>query len=305
MRCKLFLIFAATLAVLMGALKAGRCGTGDLPVSGKRSNAPFDSDRVIAECTDALRRDPNDLRAYSRCARAWYDKGRYSKTVADYNEVLRLDPGCSLAYYGRACAWYAKYEFDKAIEDFSDRLRFDPDDASAYYWRGRAWYERHERGKAVQDFSDCLRLAPDDSHTYDARGFVWLEEGQYDKAVADLSNALRLNPESIAAHNNLAWIQATCPEKKHRDGRRAVTLATQACELTDWKNASTLNTLAAAYAESGEYAEVIEWHGRALDLYSPADRAKWMPVLALYKSSKPYRHKPEVTPTAKAEKKDR
>ena len=57
---------------------------------------------------------------------------------------------------------------------------------------------------------------------------------------------------------------ATCPEAKYRDGGKAVESATRACELTKWKSSEFLNTLAAAYAESGDFDAAVTWQTRAI-----------------------------------------
>ena len=70
-----------------------------------------------------------------------------------------------------------------------------------------------------------------------------------------------------------AWIWANCPDANLRDGRRAVKSATKACELTEWKVALHLATLAAASAEVDDYDSAIKWQTRANALYTnPADK---------------------------------
>ena len=51
--------------------------------------------------------------------------------------------------------------------------------------------------------------------------------------------------------NAAAWIWATAPEPEMRDGKRAIPAAQRACELLQWKRAAYIDTLAAAYAETG------------------------------------------------------
>jgi len=92
------------------------------------------------------------------------------------------------------------------------------------------------------------------------------------------------------AFNDLAWLLATCPEESLRDGRRAVELATRSCELTEWKGAGTLGTLAAAYAETGDFDKAVEWQEKAIKLYtSEGDKKEWSERLNLYKNRKPLR----------------
>ena len=66
--------------------------------------------------------------------------------------------------------------------------------------------------------------------------------------------------------DEIAWAKATCPTEKYRDGKRALELATKACELSEWKKQSYLVTLAAAYAATGNFDKAIEWEQKAKDM---------------------------------------
>ncbi len=65
-----------------------------------------------------------------------------------------------------------------------------------------------------------------------------------------------------------AWIWATCPDSRYRDGKQAVESATRACELTGWKSPDELDTLAAAYAESGDFTAAAKWGQQAAEAYT-------------------------------------
>ena len=72
--------------------------------------------------------------------------------------------------------------------------------------------------------------------------------------------------EAATPMNNLAWILSTCADASLRDGKRAVELATHACELTGRKNAWLLDTLAAAFAETGDFKAAVETQREAMAL---------------------------------------
>ena len=72
------------------------------------------------------------------------------------------------------------------------------------------------------------------------------------------------NDRLIGTLNNLAWLLATCPDDNVRNGRRAVTLAEKAVELTERKNATYLDTLAAAYAEARRFDDAVRVQQEAL-----------------------------------------
>jgi tetratricopeptide (TPR) repeat protein len=113
--------------------------------------------------------------------------------------------------------------------------------------------------------------------------------GQNDKALADFDEALRLGPDDHGACNAAAWFRATCEEGKYRDGKQAVVLGTKACELTKWEYCETIDTLAAAHAEVGNFDEAVRWQKKALELAPPVSKKKMAERLALYESHKPYR----------------
>ena len=101
---------------------------------------------------------------------------------------------------------------------------------------------------------------------------------------------MRRDPGYAGSYNQRAWIWATCPEARFRDGKKAVESATRACELTDWKEADVLDTLAAASAEAGDFDAAVKWQEKAQGLYWDAlDKEQGLARLSLYRAKKPYR----------------
>jgi lipopolysaccharide biosynthesis regulator YciM len=96
--------------------------------------------------------------------------------------------------------------------------------------------------------------------------------------------------------NNLAWLLATSPDDAIRDGARAIELATKACEETEWKQAHIVSTLAAGYAEAGDFAKAREYSQKAVDLGGESDEVKQQlkSELASYEAEKPWRERQEV-----------
>jgi Zn-dependent protease len=96
------------------------------------------------------------------------------------------------------------------------------------------------------------------------RGLVESRRGNWQKAIEDFREALRLQPELASAHNNLAWLLATCPIDALRSGQDAVEHATYACEATGWSKLNCVGTLAAAYAEVGDFQQAVNLQQRVL-----------------------------------------
>jgi tetratricopeptide (TPR) repeat protein len=134
-------------------------------------------------------------------------------------------------------------------------------------------------------------LDPRDADDYVRRGDAYAERGEYQKAVADYKEAVRLAPDNDEACGSLAWLLATCPEDRVRDGKRAVELATKACELSGWEDADFLRTLAAAQAECRNFEEAVRWQKEALKIgFEDEDEVETARrQLKLYQERKPYR----------------
>ena len=129
------------------------------------------------------------------------------------------------------------------------------------------------------------------------RGVAYGAKAEYDKAVADFNSALELDPDFSPAYNNLAWTLATCPQAALRNGQQAVQDATKACALSGWNNINQLDTLAAAYAEAGDFENAVNWETKVLATpnLAPEDAAIAKDRLALYQAHQPYHRKATVS----------
>ncbi|MGP0064010.1 MAG: hypothetical protein ACLQGP_10490 [Isosphaeraceae bacterium] len=140
---------------------------------------------------------------------------------------------------------------------------------------------------------------PDEPQPHLQGIFIW--PGKYDQALADCDEIIRRYSDLPWVHRERAWILATCPDARIRDGKLAVAAATRAAELTNWKDWTVFPSLAAAYAEAGDFANAVRWEQRALE--AEQEFMKGLPPnrggigapavakdrLALYKAGKPFR----------------
>jgi len=224
-----------------------------------------------------------------------YRHGEYDQAITLYDQVIQREPDCALAYHNRASVWSLKGDTDKAIADYKKAIGLDPQYAGALYKLAYSCFQQRTYDKAVTAFDEAMQHEPEkaDAPAYYHRGVAFDLTGQYDKAVADYHEAIRRDAEFATAYFSLAQLLATCPEAEYRNGRQAVENATRACELAgDKKTWNYLHTLAAAYAEAGEFDQAVQWQNKAIERAENAsDRQKKMlrDNLELYQAGKPYR----------------
>jgi hypothetical protein len=114
--------------------------------------------------------------------------------------------------------------------------------------------------------------------------------GKFAEAIQEYREAARLYPNDPMALNNLAWSLAANPRRELRNGKEAVRLASKAVELTGWQQPTFIGTLAAAYAEDGQFAKAVEMAEKARDMhllnYSPEMAVINEQLLKLYSAGK-------------------
>ena len=100
---------------------------------------------------------------------------------------------------------------------------------------------------------------------------------------------MKIEPKDSGILNNFAWVLATSTVDKLRNGQRALELATEACRLTDYKQAHILSTLAAAYAETGDFESAKKWSEKAVEIGDEEHREALRKELESYRAGKPWR----------------
>ncbi len=150
--------------------------------------------------------------------------------------------------------------------DYNEAIRLEPNDPSLYVARGNEWRRHVKLDIALTDYNRAIQLDPNYIHAYICRSLITKQRRAFAQAVAEFSGIVRMAPDNAEAHRTLARILATCNDNAVRDGKRAVQEATRACELTRWTDPDAVDTLAAAYAETGDYQAAVQWQTKAIAL---------------------------------------
>lgn len=212
------------------------------------------------------------------------------KALADVDEALKLRPAMPAAMRLRAMLLAESEKFEEAIAELEKLRRIQPEDVTTLLQLGVLYNAQKQFDRAVEAYSGVLARQPDHSGALRGRGDSLLNAGKQEEALADYEKAIKLQPKDPGLLNNLAWVLATSPDEKLRDGQRAVRLASEACELTDYRQVHILSTLAAAYAEQGDFKSAIKWAEKGLRLATDEeDKEPLGKELSNYRGGKPWR----------------
>jgi tetratricopeptide (TPR) repeat protein len=230
--------------------------------------------KAIIDFNESLRKAPKNSGALNNRGKAHYLLGGHPAAIADFTQALAIEPTNVLYLNNRALAYIETAQFSLALADLQSALKLVPDFAEALNNRGIVHQRLQKTNEAVADFTAALKLNPKYVDALGNRAFAYRRSGQYENALADLEQAVRISPLTYEATNDLAWLLSTCPDQRYRQPERALQLAKAACEMTQYQQWNTLDTLAAALAESGQFAEASKWAATAAEKAPEKERAR-------------------------------
>jgi tetratricopeptide (TPR) repeat protein len=189
----------------------------------------------------------------------------FDKAIFDFSKAIELDSGYANAYINRGSILKEKGEFKKALLDYNVVVKLNPDDLKALEERADLLFVDEAYQNAIEDYDELISKSYEKPSVYRKRADAKYFNFNYRGAIQDYSKSILLNPLDSYAYNNLAWLLATCPDRKFRDGNEAVYNSIKAVKLDD--NKYNLHTLSAAYAALGKYDQSVLVMNRILKNY--------------------------------------
>jgi Flp pilus assembly protein TadD len=187
----------------------------------------------------------------------------------------QLDSAFKLAESGKV---------NEALAMIDQVIATDPSNWRSYFLKSAVLILAKRGDEALKQIDTSINLARRSnvsagllSELYESKARSCMDYGRYDEAKKSLEQAVHLQPSDPTTLNDLAWMLATSKDLRMRDGRRAVAIATKACTLSSWKNAFSIDTLAAACAQAGDFAEAVKYQELAIAQLNADDRKAQMP----------------------------
>jgi tetratricopeptide (TPR) repeat protein len=287
-------------------------------------------DRAAVEAVKAVEADPSDATARGSHALALSELGRDDDAIKEAERAVELNPDDSAVHLDLAIAT-KRSNPDRAIAEARRAIELGAENSSAYQFLMNCLFESHGYTEAVDLGREWLTVSPYDVAAHSPLAAAVAERGDLASAARHLGYIMMLRPETEQAHaqlrqillsfarepdglqrlreiaanapdsprmlDELAWLLATYPDSKSRDGSEAVRLAEHACDLTKRQIPALLDTLAAAYAETGDFPRAISAAEAALNSARSSgdnDAVKLSEsILGSLRENLPYRQEPE------------
>ncbi len=233
------------------------------------------------------------LAALGICARL--QVSYWKDTPILFSHALAVTQNNYLAHYNFGSDFSRQGKYAPAIEHYTKAIEIKPYYADALLGLGDALAAQNDSNRAIECWQKTLRLKPgpdNAAHAHNNLGVILQEQGKLTEAFAHFTKAIQLRPDSPIPMNALAWFIATCPELKNADVNEAIRLASRACAITNYKNPSYLDTLAAAYASAGRFTEAVDTAQKAIILAETANQPQLKSLiqhrLSFYTQGQPY-----------------
>ena len=251
-------------------------------------------DQAAAHFEQALEIDPDSALLYLHLGNVSRLQGKLRKAIGHYQKALKIEPEYVEAHVMLGKTFLLHGRLPEGVEQFRQALEINPEVGLAHASLGLILASQGKHDEATRHLHQALEIDATLAETQFGLGLVNQNQDRLRQAIQRYRQCLKLKPDFVVAANKLAWILATSSDASVRNGHEAVRLAEHAADLTGHKDAAVLDTLAAAYAESGRFADAERTAGRALERMGSNTTSMAQFVrhrLNLYRANKPFRQK--------------
>lgn len=251
-----------------------------------------DLDGATEQYQRAIETRPDYVEAHYNLGSVLIAKGDVPGALVHYKRAIEIKPDDPDSHNNYGSALRQTGRFDEAELEYRRALQLRTDYFDAELNLGILLLQKNRTNEAIAVLQKAASSLPNYPPGHTSLGNAYMKAGRAREAVEEFSRALLLAPDHLGTLNSLAWLLATSSDASIRDGARAAQLANRASELTKNGDPLILHTLAAAYAEAGQFDRAIETARRAIRLADEQQNEQLYRALrdelALYELGIPY-----------------
>lgn len=212
---------------------------------------------VIADSEKAMTLAPENFHAYTARAYANQELGELDAAIADFRKAINLDGPKGEAHRLLGYAQFLNGDSESAVKELDAAIGLNEESAENWRIRGIVHRGNGSYELSKRDLLNAIALAPDDADIFNEVAYTFDEMWKFDDALEATERALQIAPHDVRALNYRAYVLGCGPHHLLQP-ENAVKHALKANELSDGENAAVLDTLACAYAATGNFQQAEE-----------------------------------------------
>jgi len=227
----------------------------------------------------------------SLCAFVQTSYWRDSETL--FKHALAVTRNNDVAENNLGIVFQGQGKLDDAISLLQSAVALRPDNSPAHENLAKALLQKGQVADALIHYKKLLELQPDNIEVHNIVGTVLVQQRRIREGVEEWEKVLAIQPENGNAMSNLAWVFATSPDDSIRDAGKAVHLAQEAMRISNRRIPLLFRTLAAAYAEAGDFSKAIQTAQEGIEVANsqgnPNLATELQGNISLYQEQRPLR----------------
>jgi Flp pilus assembly protein TadD len=224
---------------------------------------------------------------------AWFQTKYWRDSETLFRHALAVTTNNDVAENNLGIVFLRQGKLDEAISFLQAAVDLRPDNSPAHENLAKALLQKGQVADALIHYRKLLELQPDNIEVHNIVGTILIQRGRIKEGVDEWQKVLAIQPDNGNAMSNLAWVFATSPDDSLRDGAKAVRLAEEALRISGRRIPIIFRTLAAAYAETGDFSKAIQTAQQGVELAdsqgNSALAAELQGNIALYQDQRPLR----------------
>jgi tetratricopeptide (TPR) repeat protein len=220
------------------------------------------------------------------------EKGENEQALSLWKKAVAIEPENAKAQNGLGISLYVQGDPQQSFEHLRQAIRINPLSVENHYVLGKFLLDQGHAKEALPEFQTTIEIRKHYVSGEEGLGSANEVLGNNREALVHWRKAREIDPTRASAALGVAWLLATAPEATLRNGSEAVQLA-ESANASAPDNAEALDTLAAAYAEDGQFARASATAARALELAKTQGNQALLAAVrarqALYAEHKPFR----------------
>lgn len=263
-----------------------------------------EEEKALEDFGKALAMQPKDPISLLQRAEISLARGDVKSAKRDLREAIRVSPQVADSVAAVRVRCYIAAEEGRMADAINDMKLLASNAPEDPFWQlqlANLYLQDKRPREAIEIATAIIDRDAKNVSALRLRADTLLGMGDHSAAIKDYQKALEFGIEESTQRsgvlNNLAWVLATSPKDDVRDGDLAIKFGTEAAELTEFKEPHILSTLAAAYAEKGNFEDAKKWSTKAVEI-GREEKHEQIEQLELelksYEEGKPWREKQET-----------